>query len=199
VTHHGNGSRSGIGGALAALLVGAWAMAAVAPARAEAIRGVGVDAAAVRRALDQHRLQTLDGTSLTVGSLRGEVVVLNFWASWCAPCRKELPELAMLHAQLAPRGGRVLAVSIDQDPRNAERFARVHRLSLPIASDGPDGLARLLDLDAVPITLVLDRGGAVAATVVGADAKTLERIATVAKELVAKSPSISQTVEGEKP
>ena len=190
--------RGRAGPALGLLAMALW-VGAVVPALAAAPGGVQVDAAAMRRALDQHPLRAIEGGTLTVGSLRGEVVVLNFWASWCAPCRRELPELAMLHAELAPRGGRVLAVSIDQDLRNVQRFVRAQRLTLPVFHDGPDGLARKLDLEAVPFTMVLDRGGAVAYAAAGADHKTLERIAAVARELVAKTPSISQTVEGEKP
>jgi thiol-disulfide isomerase/thioredoxin len=138
---------------------------------------------ALQQALSRHPLRTLDQRSL---DLKGEVVVLNFWASWCAPCRKELPALNALHAEIAPRGGRVVAVSVDEELANVERFAKVHALSLPIVADGPAGLARELDLPHVPMTLVLDRDGAVALAVSGSDAATIARIGAKARELLAR-------------
>lgn len=124
-------------------------------------QSVGAAPASVARTLQSRPLRTLDNRAATLGE-PGEVVVVNFWATWCRPCLKELPALQRLHEEIRPRGGRVLAVSIDADRRNVERFARNHALVLPVAHDGPSGLARLLDLKAVPLTLVLDRSGAVA-------------------------------------
>jgi thiol-disulfide isomerase/thioredoxin len=123
---------------------------------------VGVSEAAVARALDSRPVRLLDGGATTLGTRGGEVVVLNFWATWCRPCLKELPALQRLHEEIRPRGGRVLAVSIDADRRNVERFARKHALAIPVAHDGPSGLAQSLDLKAVPLTLVVDRTGTVA-------------------------------------
>lgn len=147
----------------------------------------------------QHVLKTLDGKALTLESLQGEVVVVNFWASWCAPCRRELPVLNALQAEIASKGGRVLAVSIDDQLDNVRHFVRANKLTLPIAQDGPDGLARQLDLDHVPFTMILDRTGEVAFTSSGSGNDDLKRIATVARQLVAKSPHLSQAAPGGTP
>jgi peroxiredoxin len=135
--------------------------------------------------LATRELGRLDGGRITLGGLRGEVVVVNFWASWCRPCRRELPALDALHAELVGRGGRVVAVSIDEDVENARRFARANRLSLPIVHDGPEGLARELDLDHVPCTFVLDRDGRVAYATSGSDARALRGIGDAARRLLA--------------
>lgn len=163
------------------------------------IEGVGAGAEKARGVLDGHSLRMLDGSTLTLGSLRGEVVVVNFWASWCPPCRRELPALDKLHTELVRSGGRVLAVSIDLEQRNAVRFAKSNRIALPIAHDGPDGLARLLDLQHVPFTMVLDRNGAVAFTTSGSDAAALDRIGETARRLLARSPVATTETQGDLP
>jgi thiol-disulfide isomerase/thioredoxin len=182
--------------ALVALALAAAPHTAASGAR---IAGVGAGADQAQRALASHPLATLDGRTLTLAELRGEVVVVNFWASWCAPCRHELPALDRLHADLARRGGRVLAVSIDLERRNAARFAKMNRLALPIAHDGPDGLAKRLDLRHVPFTIVLDRTGTVAFTTSGSDAASIAKVGEVARQLLAKSPVATTDTEGDTP
>jgi thiol-disulfide isomerase/thioredoxin len=144
------------------------------------------------RVLRLGTLHLLDGGMLNLGSLRGQVVVVNFWASWCLPCRKELPALDALNTELANRGGRVVAVSIDENPENVRRFARERGLNLPIALDGPDGLARALNLPHIPYTLVLDRNGAVSMTSSASDPAALAAVAARARELSDRTPVASQ-------
>jgi cytochrome c biogenesis protein CcmG, thiol:disulfide interchange protein DsbE len=188
---------------LAALLAGLALSAA--PAAAERMAGIGASPGEVQKALREHVLRTLDGKSLTLGSLRGEVVIVNFWASWCPPCRKELPALAALHAELGGQRARVLAVSIDEDLRNVQRFTKNHKLTLPIAHDGPAGLAKRLDLRKVPFTMVLGPDGAVITTASGASASEISRIESAARRLAAERraseerPISSQSTEGATP
>lgn len=187
--------RAAAGAAGAALL----ALMLLSPAlvRAAAPDGVGADAATMRRALDAHVLVTTDGVKLPLASLRGEVMVVNFWASWCRPCRRELPELNALHASLARRGGRVLAVSIDEDARNVDRFVKANGLTLPVYHDGPEGLAKALKLTHIPCTLVIDRGGRVAWSMSGSDPASLDRLARKAESLLAPAQALSVTPEGD--
>lgn len=186
--------RPAVRAALGAL---ALALAFAAPAAAAQPPGMGASPAAARRALEGHTLVKLDGAKLTFAELRGEVVVVNFWASWCRPCRRELPALDELHADIAKRGGRVLAVSIDHERDNASRFVRTHELGLPVVHDGPEGLARQLDLRAVPFTLVLDRAGEVAYTTTGADDKAVAELGAVVRGLLASSPQAARIPDPE--
>ncbi len=157
---------------------------------------VGADAAAMRRALASHVLTGVDGRRLPLASLQGEVVVLNFWASWCRPCRHELPALDRLNASLAGRGARVLAVSIDEDLRNVTRFVESNGLTLPVYHDGPDGLARDLALQHIPCTLVLDRDGNVVWTTSGSDAGALDALARRTEALLAPSQALAIPARG---
>lgn len=106
---------------------------------------------------------TLDGDSVALTDLRGEVVLLNVWATWCVPCRKEAPELQALHEQHRDRGLRVVGVTVDN--RGVEdqihQFIEQHGMTYDIWWD-PDGSA-IAEFGAagVPLTVLLDRDGRV--------------------------------------
>jgi len=173
-----------------ALAAGAW------PVTARAFDGVGVTPETATQALHGHVLQRLEGGTLDLATLRGSVVVIDFWATWCAPCRRELPRLAMLDAEIAHEGGRVLAVSIDEDRRNVELFAQRNDLRLPVLVDGPAGLARALDLRAVPCTVVLDRDGKVAYTSGRNDEAGLSDLFAATHRLLAGHPVAAVAADG---
>jgi thiol-disulfide isomerase/thioredoxin len=113
------------------------------------------------RILADRTLQGLDGGTLSLGDLKGRVVVVNFWATWCKPCKREMPLLDALNTRMQ-RAGSVVGISVDRDPDRVARFVRENRLTLPVFVDGPDGLARAVDLEYLPYTVVLDADGRVA-------------------------------------
>lgn len=159
----------------------------VPPARAATASRTAFAASATtaEAVLGRHSLRMLDGSSTTLAALRGEVVVVNFWATWCSPCRRELPRLDALHREMSGRGARVLAVSIDANADNVRRYAKSGRLTMPVAVDGPAGLAKQLDLRNVPTTLVLDREGRIAWSTGRSDDAELDQLASVVRKLVA--------------
>jgi peroxiredoxin len=90
----------------------------------------------------------------------GQVVVLNFWATWCAPCREELPTLEALHRELGGEGLEVVGVSVDRgDRESVQRFAERHALSFSILHDPDQELARSYGVVGYPTTVVIDRAG----------------------------------------
>jgi peroxiredoxin len=140
--------------------------------------------------LADHSLTTLDGKTTTLRSLRGKVVVVIFWASWCAPCRREMPEFDRLNTELAARGAQVIGISVDADRANALRFVKQNRLHMPIAHDGPEGLVEQLDLGLLPYTLVLDRQGAVAFDTGARHDYSVAAITTAARRL-SEAPALT--------
>lgn len=86
--------------------------------------------------------KTIDGERLALSDLRGQVVLVNIWATWCKPCNKELPELARLHDELSPKGFTVLGVSVDKRQMLPQVHAKVkaHGLHYPMLFD-PEGAA----------------------------------------------------------
>jgi thiol-disulfide isomerase/thioredoxin len=114
---------------------------------------------------------TLTGSRFELSADKGSVVVLNFWGSWCTPCREEAPALGALARRFAGTGVRFIGVDIRDDPASAEAFMRTFRISYPSLNDPNDAIA--LDFSGtvppagIPTTLVIDRSGRIAARIVG--------------------------------
>ncbi len=109
-------------------------------------------------------LPTLDGSSRqSLAALRGKVVVLNFWASWCPPCEDEAPVLERVQQQLASTGGTVLGVTYKDDADASRDFMRKHKLSYPSLRDDRLDLAPKYGTTKLPETFVLDKRGRVVA------------------------------------
>ena len=114
---------------------------------------------------------TLTGSQLSFSSYRGKVVVLNFWGSWCVPCREEAPTLSVVAAQYQPSGVSFLGVDVRDTTASAEAFARSFHITYPSVSDPSSVIT--LDFTAVvpiagtPTTLVIDRTGHIAGAVFG--------------------------------
>jgi len=103
------------------------------------------------------------GGSGSLSDYRGEVVVLNYWASWCDPCREESPLLQRWHRRIAPRGGTVLGVDTLDVTSDAERFIREYGLTYPMLRDRDGGTQPKFGVVGYPETIVLDRRGWIAA------------------------------------
>ncbi len=112
-------------------------------------------------------LPALGRAPVTLGDYRRQVVVLNFWATWCPPCVEETPSLERFSAQMARRGVAVLGVSVDQDNLALEKFVASYHLSFPIGRDPEQALAARFGTSKFPETYILDRGGRVAEKLIG--------------------------------
>ena len=105
------------------------------------------------------KLKDLDGRKVHLSTLKGKVVLLNFWATWCVTCAAEMRALQNLHDQLSSQGFTVAAVALDQDPAKLKRFAREHKLNIPLLYDAYGEAARAFSVYSIPLTYLLDRKG----------------------------------------
>jgi cytochrome c biogenesis protein CcmG/thiol:disulfide interchange protein DsbE len=113
-----------------------------------------------------------DGRRFDLAAERGHVVVLNFWASWCGPCRHEAPVLSRAHQRLVSRGGKVVGLSVDQVPDSPVGLTHISRAAQSFGMSFPIGLAsqataREYRISSVPTTFVINHAGQVSATFVG--------------------------------
>lgn len=108
------------------------------------------------------RVQTLDGSSIGEPELRGRVVVLSFWASWCLPCRVEMPALESLHRRHAEHGLVVLGLVTDgHDEDGVRGFLAEEGITFPIAEPPPGLRPALGGVDRLPTTVIIDRRGVI--------------------------------------
>ena len=106
-------------------------------------------------------LSTLSGARMSLASLRGKVVVIDFWAQWCEPCKKELPQLDKLAKEFAGKSVVILAVNLDKSKDNAQRLAQQLGLSLPVLLDPAGSVAATYDLPKMPTSFLVDKKGIV--------------------------------------
>jgi cytochrome c biogenesis protein CcmG, thiol:disulfide interchange protein DsbE len=119
----------------------------------------------------------LAGNPVRLADLRGEVVLLNVWATWCPPCREEMPSMQRLHEEFATKGLHVVAVSIDAEPGrfdlggrrggDVHAFAREMRLTFPLWLDPAGDIQRIYRVTGVPESFVIDRTGTIVKKVIG--------------------------------
>ena len=104
-------------------------------------------------------LKAGNGKNIRLRELQGEVVMINFWATWCGPCRQEMPKLEQLHRQYQKAGFTLLGVNLDDNPGNAIGMARKLGVSFAILFDKDKQVSKLYKVDAMPMTVLIDRDG----------------------------------------
>lgn len=106
-------------------------------------------------------LKSISGKNLRLSEYRGQVVMLNFWATWCGPCRQEMPVLNRLYARYKKIGFVILGINLDNDPAKAKAMVRKIGVDFPILFDARKHVSKSYEVDAMPSTVLVDRDGKV--------------------------------------
>jgi peroxiredoxin len=106
-------------------------------------------------------LGSLEGPNLRLSEYQGRVVMINFWATWCGPCRQEMPALQDIYQRYEPAGFTLLGVNVDAEPDDARRMAEQLGVSFPLLLDASKEVSKLYDIRAMPVTVLVDRDGRV--------------------------------------
>ena len=130
-------------------------------------------AAGIQRLMGEARtpafvdLQPLDGPGVDPTALRGKVVVVNFWATWCGPCKEEMPSLERLQRTLSPSQVQVVAITTDQQEQAMRAFAKSLGLSFPILIDPSKDISAAFGVRGLPTTIIIGPDGTLRGRAIG--------------------------------
>ncbi|HEX7192899.1 MAG TPA: TlpA disulfide reductase family protein [Thermoanaerobaculia bacterium] len=127
---------------------------------AQTTSSASTQTADVGQAMPPYTTALIDGKKFDIAAERGNVVFLNLWATWCGPCRYEIPELQSLHQKYASRGFKVVGISLDDTGvGGVKQFVSQHSMTYPVAYD-PDGkIATIFQSSVLPTSVIVDRSG----------------------------------------
>lgn len=114
------------------------------------------------------KLKSLEGQAFSLGSVQGKPVLLNFWATWCGPCRFEMPLLQDIYEEYSGKGVVLVAVDIGESASKVDKFMRSEGLSLPVLLDTKSEVAAKYNIVAIPTTFFIDKDGIIRDKKIGA-------------------------------
>ncbi len=183
--------RPNIGVSLACLLLlGALLAPAVFAAEkvtAEEFKALGLAALKEGTRSIDFTLSDLSGKKVSLSSFRGKLVFLNFWATWCPPCKAEMPSMQRLYQKLKDKGLVILAVDLQEDVKTVQKFVDEHQLGFPVVLDSDGRVGATYGARSIPTTYIIGRDGAVlGGTIGGHEWDSPEMIAFFTRLLEAK-------------
>ena len=126
-----------------------------------------LDDVSSRKPAPDFSLQALNGSALSLSEYKGKVVLVNFWATWCDPCRREIPRFVDLQKKYADRGFQIVGISLDDDAKAVPLFYQEYKMNYPVAV-GNDKLAESFgNVLGLPVNFLIDRDGRIAARHMG--------------------------------
>jgi cytochrome c biogenesis protein CcmG/thiol:disulfide interchange protein DsbE len=134
-------------------------------------------------------LNTLDGQEMTLSKLKGKVVLLDFWATWCAPCREAIPHLINLQKTYREKGVQVIGMNVDKgDLETVRRFVKSMDIPYPITVT-PEEVSRRYGVTAVPTTILIDKKGRIRQKLLGFTSEISKQIISTISELTEEKSS----------
>jgi len=113
----------------------------------------------VKQLAKDFTLKALSGENLRLEEMRGDVILINFWASWCGPCRQEMPYLDELQTDFGDLGFTVLGINVEENSRHAKDFINEVKVNFPVLFDNKQLVSELYNVDSMPMTVMVDRHG----------------------------------------
>ena len=104
-------------------------------------------------------LPSRSGDTVSLEQLKGQVVMINFWASWCGPCREEMPLLDQMYKRYSPLGFTLLGVNVEANSKDAEKLLAKVPVTFPVLFDKENKVSKMYDVNAMPSTVFIDRKG----------------------------------------
>jgi thiol-disulfide isomerase/thioredoxin len=136
--------------------------------------------------IPEFSLKAPGGKTISIADFKGKYVFLNFWATWCPPCREEMPSMEELYAKFGKGKFAILAVSVREDPKTVDGFLKTNKYTFPIALD-PDGAVSSMFVGrGIPTTYIIDPQGRAVAGIVGSRKWNTKEAIAAFEELVAK-------------
>jgi thiol-disulfide isomerase/thioredoxin len=126
---------------------------------AQLLRSIGIQILDKPLASRNFNLQLLTGGNAGLEAFRGNVIFLNFWATWCPPCRDEMPSMENLYQRYKDRGLVILAVDLQENANTVRQFIQSYRLSFPVLLDLDGRVGNNYNIQAIPATYIIDRQG----------------------------------------
>ena len=124
------------------------------------------------------------GETQTLSALKGKVIFLNFWATWCGPCREEMPSMEVLYNRFKDKGLEILAVNCEESQEDVTAFMKDYRLTFPALLDGDGRVNNSYGIQAIPTTFLIDRNGRIILRLVGSIDWDTEKIHAAIESLL---------------
>jgi len=133
-------------------------------------------------------LKTLDGQEITLSQLKGKVVLLDFWATWCGPCRESIPHLIHLYNRYRGNGFELIGMDVDKgDVDTVRRFVKSMDIPYPVVV-APDDVARSYRVSGIPETVLIDKEGTIRERMVGFSSTIVQELTKKVAELTSEKP-----------